>query len=235
MIRTVWVWCVGIILTIVFGVILILFSFLDPTGKVIHLLAQLWGRGILAASGVKVRVKGLENLPAQSPMILTSNHQGYFDIFALFVYIPVYFGWFAKKELFRIPIFGTAMKRFGNIRIDRSNREKAMQSLKLAARRVREGQSVIIFPEGTRSPDGKMLPFKKGCYYLAEASGAPMVPISISGSYEIMPKGTFKVNPGTIHMVIGRPILIEGEHQNNPNGFLQHLRETMINNQVTVT
>ena len=173
MIRSLWVWSTGIFLTAAFGVLVILFSFLDPTGRMIHLFAKLWARGILGAAGVKVQVQGLENLILDSPQILASNHQGFFDIFALFAYIPIRFGWITKKELFWIPIFGYAMKRFGNIRVDRSNKEKAREGLRVAARKIQEGQSIIIFPEGTRSLDGKLLPFKKGCFHLAEAEFCP--------------------------------------------------------------
>lgn len=235
MLRTLWVWCVGIFLTMIIGAALILVSFLDPRGRAMRALAGLWAKGILAAAGVDVRVYGLENLLPGSPQILAANHQGFFDIFALFAYIPIYFGWIAKKELYWIPIFGYAMKRFGNIRIDRSDRDKALKSLQAAARRVREGQSVIIFPEGTRSRDGKVLPFKKGCFYLAEASRVPVVPISISGSFEVMPKRHFRIQPRTIHMVVGKPMRIEDKDAKNRNGFTEQLRQTIIENQVPVS
>ncbi len=234
MIRSLWVWSTGIFLTAAFGVLVILFSFLDPTGRMIHLFAKLWARGILGAAGVKVQVQGLENLILDSPQILASNHQGFFDIFALFAYIPIRFGWITKKELFWIPIFGYAMKRFGNIRVDRSNKEKAREGLRVAARKIQEGQSIIIFPEGTRSLDGKLLPFKKGCFHLAEASGEPVVPISISGSFEIMSKRSFRVKPGTIHLVIGKPMRVQGAHENSRNAFTEQLRQTIIENQVPV-
>ncbi len=234
MIRTLWAWCAGIVLTVSMGALVILLSFLGPTRGILHLCARIWARGILTAAGVKVKVQGLENLRTDSPQILASNHQGYFDIFTLFAHIPIRFGWLTKKELFQIPIFGYAMKRFGNIRIDRSNREKALKSLKVAAQEIKEGNSIMMFPEGTRSPDGKIQPFKKGCYYLAEASGVAVVPISISGSFEIMPKKHFLVTPGTIHLVIGRPLHVQGQYEKNRNGFTAQLRETIIRNQVPV-
>jgi len=232
MIRSFWVWSAGVFLTLVCGAFVILFSFLDPTRRIIYFFAKLWARGILLAAGVKVQVQGLENLTSDSSQILASNHQGFFDIFALFACIPIRFGWITKKELFRIPIFGYAMKRFGNIRIDRSNKENAREGMQLAARKIREGQSIIIFPEGTRSLDGRLLPFKKGCFYLAEASGKPVVPISISGSFNIMPKRSFRVNPGTIHLVIGKPMRVQGAHENNCNAFTEQLRQTILENQV---
>jgi len=231
MIRTCWVWAVGIFMTILCGALIILLSLFDPAGKSLHFFARLWARTIIAAAGVRVRVRGAENLPADSPMIIVSNHQGYFDIFVLMGYIPRRLGWIAKKELYRIPVFSFAMRRYGNIMIDRSNRDRARRSLQIAAEKVRGGQSVLIFPEGTRSPDGKVHVFKKGCYYLAEASGAPIIPVSISGSFEVMPKKTFRLHPGTIEMVIGEPVSVRASDHADRNGFLDRLRRTIIRNQ----
>jgi len=232
MIRTIWVWIVGILMTILCGSLIVFFSFLDPGGKSLHLFAKIWARTIIAASGVRVNVRGEENLPADSSMIVASNHQGYFDIFVLMAYLPLHLGWIAKKELYRIPVFSFAMRRYGNIMIDRSNRERARSSLVAAADKIRRGQSVLIFPEGTRSPDGKVHTFKKGCYYLAEASEAPIVPVSISGSFEVMPKKTFRLHPGSIHVVIGEPVYVHGTSDPDRNDFLDRLRRTIIDNQV---
>jgi 1-acyl-sn-glycerol-3-phosphate acyltransferase len=235
MVRTVWVWSVGIILTLTLGTALILTSFFDRSGRRLHLLAKLWAKGILSAAGVTVSVSGAENLVPESPQILAANHQGYFDIFALFSHVPLLFGWIAKKELYRIPVFAPAMRRFGNIEIDRSNRERARESLQVAAERIRKGQSVLIFPEGTRSPDGKVKAFKKGCYHLAEASGVPVVPISISGSFEVMPKGSFRPKPGAIHLVIGQPMRVGSISGQGSNVFLNSLRKAVIDNQTPPT
>ncbi len=232
MMRMLWVWSVGVVLTLVLGTLLILFSLFDRSGKSLHFLARLWARGILAAAGVTVRAAGVENIAGDGAKILVSNHQGYFDIFALFVALPLRFGWVAKKELYRIPVFSLAMKRFGNVLIDRSNREAARRSLQVAADQVRRGQSILIFAEGTRTPDGSVRPFKKGCFYLAQASGVPVIPISISGSYGVMPKNSVRPRPGTIHLVVGRPIPPGEVATNGPDGFLEHLRRTIMTNQV---
>ncbi|MDX1764583.1 MAG: lysophospholipid acyltransferase family protein [bacterium] len=232
MIRTIWVWGVGIFLTVTLGLALILFSFFDRRGTSLHRIAKLWARGILAASGVVVSVDGAENLVPGSPQILASNHQGYFDIFALFCHVPLLFGWIAKKELYRIPVFAMAMRRFGNIEIDRSSREGSRESLRVAAGKIRGGRSVLIFPEGTRTPDGEVKSFKKGVYHLAEASGVPVIPISISGSYEIMPKGSFRLRPGTIRLVICKPLWVDGSGEQGSSRFLEALRKRIMDNQV---
>jgi 1-acyl-sn-glycerol-3-phosphate acyltransferase len=232
MIRTLWVWTVGIVLTLFSGTVIVLLSFLDPSGKSLHFFAKLWARGIIAASGVSVKVRGIDRLPSGCPVIVASNHQGYFDIFVLMAHLPLQLGWIAKKELYRIPIFSFAMRRYGNIMIDRSSRDRSRQSLNVAAEQIRKGQSVLIFPEGTRSPDGKVHPFKKGCYYLAEASSAAVIPVSISGSFEVMRKRTFRPRPGTIHVVIGEPLYLHASQDKGRNGFLDRLRQTIIENQV---
>ncbi len=231
MIRTLWVWIVGVFVTILCGSLIVLFSFLDPGRKSLHFFARLWARTIIAASGVQVKVRGTENIPTDSSVIVASNHQGYFDIFVLMAYIPRHLGWITKKELYRIPVFSFAMRRYGNIMIDRSNRERARRSLQDAAGKIRRGQSVLIFPEGTRSPDGKVHAFKKGCYYLAEASEAPIIPVSISGSFEVMPKKTFRLHRGTIQVAIGEPVYARPSDNAGRNGFLDRLRRTIIKNQ----
>jgi len=135
-----------------------------------------------------------------------ANHQSNFDIPALMGYLPIRFVWTAKKELFRIPVFGLAMKRAGYICVDRQNHARAMDSMDLAARQILEGTSVMIFPEGTRSKDGTLAPFKKGGIMLALKAGVPIIPIGIWGSRDIMPKGSWRMVPGTIRMEIGPPI-----------------------------
>ena len=142
----------------------------------------------------------------QRPYIYMPNHQSNFDIPVLLGHLKVQFRWLAKMELFKIPIFGRAMRKAGYISIDRNNRKSAINSLKAAAEKIKNGVSVLIFPEGTRSRDGKIRPFKKGGFVMAIESGVPIVPVVISGTREIMTKGKFRVNPGQIHMRILTPI-----------------------------
>ena len=134
-----------------------------------------WSRTIARCSGVEVRVEGLENLEGDRPYIFAGNHQSQFDIFALDGFLMVDFRWMAKKELFRIPIVGAAMRLAGSIPIDRSHGRKAMKSLAEAATRIASGTSVVIFPEGTRTSDGRLQPFKSGAMYLAIKSGVDIV------------------------------------------------------------
>jgi 1-acyl-sn-glycerol-3-phosphate acyltransferase len=135
-----------------------------------------------------------------------ANHQSNFDIPVLLGHLKVQFRWLAKVELFKIPVFGRAMRKAGYISIDRYHRESAFNSLKVAASKIKSGVSVLIFPEGTRSRDGKIRPFKKGGFVMAIDSGVPIVPVVITGTRAIMPKGRFRVYPGDVSMAIHKPI-----------------------------
>ncbi|MBI5556046.1 MAG: 1-acyl-sn-glycerol-3-phosphate acyltransferase [Deltaproteobacteria bacterium] len=175
-----------------------------------QLFPRMWGRIILAASGVKVTVQGLENITPGRPYIFAVNHQSQFDIFAMQGYLDFDFRWLAKKELFRIPFFGRAMHLAGYIAIDRSHGREALKSLTEAAGRIASGTSVILFPEGTRSPDGKLHEFKSGGMVLAIKSGVPVVPVGICGTYEILPKGKLLAKPGHVTIRVGKPVETKG-------------------------
>ena len=172
----------------------------------IQILPRLWGRIIVRGSGVRVSLESVVELDRSASYIFAANHQSQFDIFTLQGYLAHDFRWLAKKELFSIPVFGTAMHHAGYISVDRSHGRKAVQSLNEAAQRIASGTSVIIFPEGTRSPDGQLQPFKSGVMVLAIRSGVPIVPVAISGSHEVLPKGALLPRPGHIHVTIGAPI-----------------------------
>jgi len=168
----------------------------------LHNYARLWGKLGLRLAGVRLTVAGMEHLDDLGPVIYMANHQSNFDILALFAGLPGQFRWIAKEELFRIPLFGYSMKRCGYIPLNRNDRRKALQSMRAAAERIKTGTSVVIFPEGTRSEDGMLLPFKKGGFSLAQQAGVPIVPIAISGSREINPKGSLRLFGGHIRLTI---------------------------------
>jgi 1-acyl-sn-glycerol-3-phosphate acyltransferase len=184
---------------------LITFPF-DRNGNIVHHYARWWARIQLLVSGVRVKVKGLDNLDKESPYIYMSNHQGSYDIFVLLSCLPIQFRWIAKKELFAIPILGWAMRAANYISIDRSGKRKALESIERAADKIKGGVSVVIFPEGTRSRDGSIQPFKRGGFTLAMKSGVPIIPITINGSWDVMPRESMKVRPGEIRVSIDRAI-----------------------------
>lgn len=186
-----------------------IFVFRWPAGRV-HIFPRWWGRVICRAAGVKVEIAGLENLKGQGPYIFAGNHQSQFDIFAIQGHFPFDFRWLAKKELFEVPLFGHAMHRAENIPVDRAHSRQAVKSLDAAAQRISDGASVIIFPEGTRSQDGSLLPFKAGAMVLAIKAKVPVVPVAITGSYDVMPKDSILPRPGRIRIRLGEPIATSG-------------------------
>jgi 1-acyl-sn-glycerol-3-phosphate acyltransferase len=206
MMRTIFVWFCIVVATLVLGFLaLITFPF-DRQGKVVHRYARLWGKVALLANRVQVSVEGLDHLRGKGPYIFMSNHQGSYDIFALLGHLPFQFKWLAKKELFSIPLLGWAMAAAGYISIDREGTRKTVEAMNDAARKIREGMSVVIFPEGSRSPDGSIQPFKKGGFTLAIKSKVPIVPIAIHGSRDIMPKDRLTASSGEIRMRMAPPI-----------------------------
>lgn len=182
----------------------------DGSGRAGHACARIWSLGSLSAARIKLQVAGLELVPTEGPVIYMGNHQGNFDILALTRAIPRLFSWVAKEELFKVPVFGAAMRRAGYIPLNRSDGRKALKSMNQAAGRIAAGASVVIFPEGTRTKDGSLLPFKRGAFMLAAKAGVPIVPFTINGSREINPRNRIELSPGTIRITFGSPIGVAG-------------------------
>jgi 1-acyl-sn-glycerol-3-phosphate acyltransferase len=190
-----------------------------------------WGMGIVRlgvkAAGVSVRLEGLENLPAQ-PCIFVSNHVSNVDAPVLLPALPGMSSVFIKKKLMSIPILGMAMRMGKYIPVSRGHsREEAQRSVEYAAEVLRGGRNIVLFPEGTRSPDGKLLPFKKGGFFLAAETGAPMVPVVIRGTAKIMRKGSFRIYPGEAvvrFLPVVWPEQFEGREE-----LMQAVREEMEN------
>lgn len=206
MIRSLYVLLWFIPLTIFFGILAIITSIFDKSGNISHLCGRLWAKWILWASGVCVDIRGLENISPNQSYIFAANHQSWYDTLVLLGYLPIQFRFLAKKELFKIPIFGWAMHSVGYIPIDRSSPREALKSMKRAAVKVREGISIIIFPEGTRSIDGEVKLFRTGGFALAIQSGRPIIPVSINGGHKVLPRDSLKVRSGRIMIALCRPI-----------------------------
>jgi 1-acyl-sn-glycerol-3-phosphate acyltransferase len=164
-----------------------------------------WSPSCLWMAGTRVEVTRAGPLP-DGPLIFASNHESAIDIWALLANLPRIVRFIAKVELFRIPIFGHYMRLGGHVPVDRSNRVTAVASLRAAGEAVRAGTSLIVFPEGTRSKDGHVHPFKKGPFVVAYEAGVPVVPVAISGAGRITPKHRIAVEPGTIRIAIGEPV-----------------------------
>jgi 1-acyl-sn-glycerol-3-phosphate acyltransferase len=197
--------------------------------------AAWWARSISTASGVTVSVTGTEKLDSEKPYIFAANHQSQFDIFALQGFLGVDFRWLAKKELFQVPIWGPAMRKAGYIPVDRSRGRQALKSLDEAAQKIAAGTSVIIFPEGTRTKDGRMQDFKAGAMVLAIKSGVDIVPVAIKGTYEILPKGKLLMNPGNVTIRVGDPIATKNYTSKDKHALAQILQEAVTQLLSTIT
>ncbi len=188
------------------GLICIPWTFL--TGNVDFLYRMGVGVGLVGVRlvGVKVEVVGLEKLDWRRTYIFMCNHVSNLDPPVVIPVMPRRTSVLVKKELFRIPILGWGMRLTSLVPVDRSNREAAIGSLRSAAEVLRAGINMTIWPEGTRSRDGRLLPFKKGPFHLSMESGVPIVPVSVVGTHEIWPKGEFAIHPGTATVVFHEPI-----------------------------
>lgn len=199
------------IATILIGtacVLAALFKIPDRRGSPYDFLPRLWSKVVLAATGVRVRVHNPERADG-SAHIFVANHMGWFDIPALSSCVPRA-KFVTKAELFNIPVFGAAMRAVGMVPIERHNRKAAFGAYDEAARRIRDGNSVIVFPEGTRGHEYPLRPFKKGPFVLAITAAAPIVPVLVHGSREVIAKGTFLVRPGWVDVHLLEPVSIEG-------------------------
>jgi len=222
-------WILAILISGLIGIPTLIFSFL--LGKnIIHHASKLWGRVICFISGVEVELSGMENINRDGPQVFISNHQGFFDIFAITGFFNVSFLWIAKQSLFRIPVIGWAMSRAGHISIDRSHRKKSGLQLEKAIEEIKKGKSIVIFPEGTRTKDGRLGKFKKGSLFLAIKSQVPIVPVTIIGSYDILKKGEMRIKPGKIHIKIDTPFEADSLVQDSKIIILEKIRNIIEKN-----
>ncbi|HSU33440.1 MAG TPA: lysophospholipid acyltransferase family protein [Bryobacteraceae bacterium] len=196
-----------VLATILFGLISLLVSFFDQTGRVQVRIARAWAKTLLAVSGVKVRVEGLEHIDPNASYIFAANHLSYMDTPVMLANIPVQFRFLAKRGLFQIPLLGTHLSRAGHIPVPREDPRAAVKVMQLAAEAVQQKRiSLLIFPEGGRSRDGVLRPFKEGGAYIAIKAGAPIVPAILIGTRKILRFGAGVVLPGTVTLRLLKPI-----------------------------
>jgi len=213
------------IATVFFGSIGILVSFFDATGNRQLVIARVWGRVLLAVSRVKVCVEGLDQIAPDGSYILVSNHLSYMDTPVMLVSIPLQFRFLAKKGLFEIPFLGTHLARAGHIPVFRGDPRAAVKTMGLAAQTVRErGISLLVFPEGGRSRNGELGPFKEGAAYIAIKAGVPLVPVALKGTREVLPFGSGHIRSGKVSMRIGTLIPTTGLKLHDRERITQELR-----------
>jgi 1-acyl-sn-glycerol-3-phosphate acyltransferase len=226
MIRSIWTITVMVFGTAFLSLVSIGAALVRHRGGAYEWAARSWGRLAVWSSGSKITIEGLENLPQDRPVIIASNHQSWFDVFALAAIIPQRYRFIAKSELGKIPLFGMAWKACGHISIDRKDRSKAIRALDEAAAAMRSDNSaVVIFPEGTRSPTGELLPFKKGAFMMALRTGIEIVPAAVLGTRAIQKKGDWRVHAGKIIVRFGPSIDSSQYDEDHREGLMLQVRE----------
>jgi len=201
-----WSWFIAAMLLLLFAPPVLLLGILFKKQNWIYWWANWGARNWLRLTGVDVRVVGREQLDPNQTYVFVANHQSYLDAAPLFAFTGRRMGMIAKKELLNAPILGYGMSFVNVIAIDRSNRDRAVESLKVATERLRAGISFGVCPEGTRAKPGEMLPFKKGAFHMAAQAGVPIAPIALKNADKLMGKGTGEAWPGTIEMVFLPPV-----------------------------
>ena len=167
---------------------------------------MLWSRFICAILFIRTEIKGKENIDTNTSYVFVANHQGAFDIFLIYGYLGHNFKWMMKKALKKIPFVGTACQYAGHIMVDRSSKASIRQTMHQAEKTLRGGMSLVVFPEGTRCEDGRMKPFKRGAFLLAEELSLPVVPLTIDGAFDLLPKNGINIHPGKVTLTIHKPI-----------------------------
>jgi 1-acyl-sn-glycerol-3-phosphate acyltransferase len=198
-------------------------------GGVYDLAQRHWARMILRVAGIPVTIEGEANLQEDTPQIIASNHASFFDILALLGYLPVDAKFIAKKEIFRIPVLGAAMRAAGHVSMDRGHQKQAFGAYEVAAAQMRERRlTIVVYPEGTRTRTGELLPFKKGPFVFATASKVPIVPCYVGGAFQIQPKGSLLVRRHRIHIALGRPISVEGLTMDDRDEIAERVRNATL-------
>lgn len=218
-----------LIATMVMGAISLAAAAFDPDGRKQLAIARAWARMLLVFAGARVKVTGLEKLDPHGSYVVCPNHVSYMDTPVLLTHVPVNFRFLAKKELFAIPLLGGHLGRAGNISVPLEDPRAALRVLSAAGKAMREkGLSMLVFPEGGRSEDGLIQPFKDGAAYLAIKAGVPLVPIAIVGIGKVLPIHSHQLTPGPVTMRIGDPIPTEGLAPAARTALTQQLYDAIV-------
>ena len=175
----------------------------------VHKVQQFWSRSFFWLMFLPVSVDGIEHIKPGQSYVFVSNHQSMFDVWLVYGWLPVIFKWLMKAELRKVPFVGTGCKAAGHIFVERRNAKAAMESLREVERQLGDGVCTVIFPEGTRCTDGEVGRFKRGAFQIALDLGLPVIPLSLSGCFDVLPKGGAYVHHHPVHMHIGEPIDIK--------------------------
>jgi 1-acyl-sn-glycerol-3-phosphate acyltransferase len=211
--------------TIIFGVIAVIVASLVNQKIGSYWGGVVWSRFNSLLVPMLVKVEGKENIQPNTSYIVLSNHQSAFDIFVVYGWLGVDLKWVMKKELRKVPGIGFGSEKVGHIFLDRSNKRAAVESLAIARKKLVNGTCVVIFPEGTRSNDGVLLPFKRGAFKLAIDLGLPILPVTVINTRKILPNKTLNIFPGKVQLKIHAPIEISGFNENNMGELIVNVRD----------
>jgi 1-acyl-sn-glycerol-3-phosphate acyltransferase len=216
------------LVTVLLALLMVVFGLLDPYGKQVYRISRLWSWLILCVAGVSLKIDGLNHIDPSRNYVFMVNHQSNIDIPVLIhSFSNFQLRWIAKKELLWVPFFGWAMWASKHITVNRSDALDAVKSLERARQRIAAGISVVVFPEGTRSRDGKLLRFKKGGLLLAAQTGTSIVPVTINGSGAVLPAGAWRLRPGTIEVTVGQSVAVEGYRPGNLRLLSEQVRRSI--------
>ncbi|MEE0922965.1 MAG: lysophospholipid acyltransferase family protein [Paludibacteraceae bacterium] len=221
------VWPIMVVLTLftaVFTMIFVPFR----NAEFVHKVQQFWSRSFYRLMFLPVTVEGLEHIQPGQSYVFVSNHQSMFDVWLIYGWLPVIFKWLMKAELRKVPFVGIACKAAGHIFVDRKNPKAAMESMENIKKQLKDGVCTVIFPEGTRTKDGQVGRFKRGAFQIALDLKLPIIPISLSGCYDVLPKGKLFVYRRPVRMYVGEPIDIT-QFENN-NDAIDFVRGKVIEN-----
>jgi 1-acyl-sn-glycerol-3-phosphate acyltransferase len=213
--------------TVVMATISLLLAPFDRTGAMQHWCARWWCRLIAWTIGAHIHVHGEANVRADKNYVYMANHSSLIDIPALFAYLPFQFRIMAKKELFYVPFMGWHLWTAGNFPVDRGDPRKTAHSLRRVVEGIKAGKSLAVFPEGTRSEDGRLQEFKAGAFKIALRAGVPIVPVAIRGTHELLPKHSLAPRPGRVDVIIGKPIETVGYGEKQLRELIQQTRDAI--------
>jgi 1-acyl-sn-glycerol-3-phosphate acyltransferase len=217
-------------ITLLATLLTVIFGLFDSHGKYAYLISRFWSWLILSVGGVSLRVSGLNQIDPRRQYIFMVNHQSNIDIPVLLQSLPGFqLRWLAKKEILWVPFLGWAMWAARHIAVDRGDRNDALKSLKKAKDRMASGISIVFFPEGTRSVDGELLPFKRGGLLLAAKTQTPIVPVTINGSWKILAKGDWRFRRGEVEVTVGRPVSV-ADYPGNLRALSERVRDLIAAN-----
>jgi len=227
MIRAFLVVVVTFAYVLILGPPVLIYAAISGNTDPVYRIGTLGARMAVWLAGTRLEIQGLDQIPSGRPVVFMANHQSNCDPPALLAVLPPVLV-MVKKEFFRVPIVGRGMVVCGFIPVDRRNREQALEAVEKGVQALKAGKSFLVYPEGTRSPDGRLQRFKKGVFVMAIKAGAPIVPISVSGSNRIMPKGKFVIQPGRVRITFHEPVATEGSAIEDRQSIIDRVRQAIL-------